>query len=155
MIFLYIWITFSYNLSKIYPYTHAVNLCAKCQFIRRQLWIYGPIALFDSVYYSLKVSKIIWYGQLNLQNNMCSWAKLKHATETRKNKNLLYSIGCVGKKLIVLKKNLTEIGSSHLHASFGTFCVQIGQSLGTQWALNIRMKSKSATFLFKCSMCLE
>ena len=65
---------------QINKYCHAVNLCAKSQFIQRQLRIYGPIALFNYVYFSLKVSEITWYGQLILQNNMGSWAEHKHST---------------------------------------------------------------------------
>ena len=30
-------------------------------------------------------------------------------------------------------KSLIEVGSSHLYASFGTFCVQIGQLVEVQW----------------------
>ena len=35
------------------------------------------------------------------------------------------------------EKNLTEVGSSHLCASFGTFCVQIGQLFEAQWAFKL------------------
>ena len=33
---------------------------------------------------------------------------------------------------IFLKKTLKEVGSSHLYASFGTFCVQIGHLFEAQ-----------------------
>ena len=36
-------------------------------------------------------------------------------------------------KNIILKKSLIEVCSSHLHASFGTFCVQIGQFFEARW----------------------
>ena len=38
---------------------------------------------------------------------------------------------------IFFQKTLPEVCSSNLYASFGTFCVQIGQLLAAQWVLNI------------------
>ena len=47
---------------------------------------------------------------------------------------------------IFLKKTLTEFGSSHLYASFGTFCVQIGQLLKAQRVFEKRMKTVKLLF---------
>ena len=33
----------------------------------------------------------------------------------------------------IFEKTLIKIGSSHLYASFGEFCVQIGRLVGSQW----------------------
>ena len=38
---------------------------------------------------------------------------------------------------IFLKKTLLEVYSSHLYASFGTFCEQIGQLFEAQWDLEV------------------
>ena len=38
---------------------------------------------------------------------------------------------------IFLKKAILEVGSSHLYASFGTFCIQIGQLLKTQGVFEV------------------
>ena len=56
-------------------------------------------------------------------------------TMPSKNMNLPYSIRVCTERIfdirpfmynkIYLKKNLIEVGSSHLYASFGTFCVEI------------------------------
>ena len=35
----------------------------------------------------------------------------------------------------IFEKTLIEVGSPHLYASFGTFCVQIGQLFAAQWVL--------------------
>ena len=44
-------------------------------------------------------------------------------------------------------KMLIEVGSSHLYASFGTFCVQIGQFLEAQWVLEKCLKMVKSLFL--------
>ena len=38
---------------------------------------------------------------------------------------------------IIFEKTLIEVGSSHLYASFGTFCVQIGQLVEVQWGFKL------------------
>ena len=38
---------------------------------------------------------------------------------------------------IFLKKNLIEVCSQHLYASFGTFCAQIGQLFEAQWVFEV------------------
>ena len=47
----------------------------------------------------------------------------------------------------IFEKTLIEVGSSHLYASFGTFCVQIGQLFEAQGVYEKCMKnSKIAVF---------
>ena len=41
----------------------------------------------------------------------------------------------------IFGKTLIEGGSSHLYASFGTFCVQFGQFLETQWVFEKCLKT--------------
>ena len=52
---------------------------------------------------------------------------------------------------ILLKKTLIEVYSSHLHASFGTFCVQIGQLFETQLVFEEYLKSANHHFRRKIS----
>ena len=68
---------------------------------------------------------------------------------------------------IFLKKTLIEVGSSHLYASFGTFCVQIGQFLEAECFFEKCLKTVKSPFSeendvdfklfrkFKISLCLE
>ena len=65
-----------------------------------------------------------------------------NVTLPRKNMNLSYFIRMYSTNFWqptvhvlqnVFEKNLIEVGSSHLYASFGTFCVQIGQLFAAQW----------------------
>ena len=62
--------------------------------------------------------------------------------EARKSMNLPYSIRMyltnfwqqtVHVQQNIFEKTLTELGTSHLYASFGTFWVQIGQLVEAQW----------------------
>ena len=51
------------------------------------------------------------------------------------------------------EKTLIEFGSSYLYASFGTFCVQIGQFLEAQWVLEkclkmVKSEEKDVDFEF-------
>ena len=47
----------------------------------------------------------------------------------------------------ILGKTLIEVGSSHLCASFGIFCVKIGKFLETQWVFeNMFENGKIADF---------
>ena len=43
----------------------------------------------------------------------------------------------IHKQQIIFEKDLIEVGSSHLYASFGTFCVQIGLSFESLWDLKL------------------
>ena len=40
----------------------------------------------------------------------------------------------------MFEKTLKEDGSPHLYASFGTFCVQIGQLIAAQWLFESCLK---------------
>ena len=40
----------------------------------------------------------------------------------------------------IFEKTLLEVCSPHLYASFGTFCVQIGQSFEAQWVFEVCLK---------------
>ena len=42
--------------------------------------------------------------------------------------------------------NSTELGSSHIYASFGTFCVRIGQLFEAQWVFKKCMKTVKSLF---------
>ena len=44
-----------------------------------------------------------------------------------------FRLPTVHKQQSIFEKTLTEVYRSHLHASFSTFCVQIGQLLEAQW----------------------
>ena len=67
----------------------------------------------------------------------------------------------------IFEKTLLEVGSSHLYASFGTFCVQIDQLFETQWDFKLSeefeidviflRKQRFYSFLtfFKISLCLD
>ena len=56
----------------------------------------------------------------------------------------------------IFEKTFTEIGSSHLYASFGTFCVQIGNFLEAQWVFSKGYDDNFEFFRkFKISLCLE
>ena len=44
------------------------------------------------------------------------------------------------------EKTLIEVGSSHLYASFGTFCVQIGQFFEAQWVFEKCLKTVKSLF---------
>ena len=67
----------------------------------------------------------------------------------------------------IFKKILLEIGSSHLYASFGTFCVQIGQLFEEQWFFKLSKEFEiddiflrnqwfvDVQAFFKESLCLE
>ena len=94
-------------------------------------------------------------------------------TETRKNMNLPYSIHMywtnfwqptIHAPQYIWKKTLTENGSSHSYASFGTFCVQIGQLFEAQ--ADFKLLEEIKIFLrkqwfcrfqtfFKDSLCLQ
>ena len=68
---------------------------------------------------------------------------------------------------IIFEKTLTEVGSLHLYASFGTFYVQIGQLFEAQWVFEKCLKTVKLLFSkkndvdfeffrkFKISLCLE
>ena len=68
---------------------------------------------------------------------------------------------------IIFEKTLTEVGSLHLYASFGTFYVQIGQLFEAQWVFEKCLKAAKSLFLkendvdfqffrkFQVSLCLE
>ena len=68
---------------------------------------------------------------------------------------------------IFFEKTLIEVVSSNIYTSFGTFCIQIGQSFETHWVfeecLNIDklkvLKENVVVFelfeMFKDSLCLE
>ena len=43
-----------------------------------------------------------------------------------------------------------EVGSSHLHAPFGTFCVQIGQIFEAQWGIKMFENGQKVVFEGKC-----
>ena len=47
----------------------------------------------------------------------------------------------------MLGKTLTEVGSLHLYASFGIFCVKIGQFLETQRVFEICLKTVKSLIL--------
>ena len=77
----------------------------------------------------------------------------------RKNMNLPYSIRMYWKnfwqptahvKQNIFEKNLIEVGSSYLYASFGTFCVQIGQFLEAVSLRKMFENGKIAVFEGKC-----
>ena len=44
------------------------------------------------------------------------------------------------------EKTLKAVGSSHTDASFGTFCVQIGQLFEAQWVFEKFMKTAKSLF---------
>ena len=76
-------------------------------------------------------------------------------TESRKKRNLPYSIGMywtnfwpptVHVQQSIFVKNLMEVGSSYLYASFCTFYVQIGQFLKAQWVFEKSENVKIAVF---------
>ena len=81
--------------------------------------------------------------------------KCEVITLTRKNKNLPHSIrmywtnfwqATVHVQKNIFEKTLIEVGSSHLYASFGTFWVQICQSIEAQWdfgRIRIRNRNRS------------
>ena len=46
----------------------------------------------------------------------------------------------------IIEKTLIEVGSSHTYASFGTFCVQIGQLFAAQWVFEKCMKTVKSLF---------
>ena len=81
------------------------------------------------------------------------------STLPRKNMNLLYSIVCIEQifdsRPFMYNKTILKnsfVGSSHLNASFGTFCVQIGQLFETHSEiLKFRKNSKSTSFSFENS----
>ena len=50
-------------------------------------------------------------------------------------------------KKLFLKKTPIEVDSSHLYASFGTFCVQIGQFLEALWVFEKYLKTVKSLFL--------
>ena len=68
---------------------------------------------------------------------------------------------------IFLKKTHIEVGRSNLYASFGTFCLKIGQFLEAQWVFEKCFKTVKSLFSkendvdfeffrnFKISLCLE
>ena len=85
--------------------------------------------------------------------------KVSRYTLPRKNMNLPYSIRMywtnfwqptVHVKQNIFEKNVIKVGSSHLYASFGTFCVQIGQFLEAQWVFFLFENGQIAVFEGKC-----
>ena len=46
----------------------------------------------------------------------------------------------------IFSKTLIEVGTSHIYASFGTFCVQIGQLFEAQWVFAKCMKTVKSLF---------
>ena len=52
---------------------------------------------------------------------------------------------------IIFEKTLTEVGSLHLYASFGTFYVQIGQLFEAQWVFEKCLKRSNRCFRRKIS----
>ena len=76
-------------------------------------------------------------------------------TMPRKNMNLPYSIlmywtniwqPTVRVQQDIFEKILVEDSSSHLYASFGTFCVQIGQLFEAQWVFEKCLKLVKSLF---------
>ena len=61
----------------------------------------------------------------------------------------------------IFEKTLMEAGSSHFYASFGTFCVQIGQFFVPQWVFKHseefrnRRHFPSKTTIYRCSSNLQ
>ena len=61
----------------------------------------------------------------------------------------------------IFEKHLIEVGSLHLHSSFGSFCVQIGQLLEAQWVFEHSEESRnrrhfpSKTKIYRCSSILQ
>ena len=47
----------------------------------------------------------------------------------------------------IFDKNILEVGTSNLYASFGTFCVQIGQFFEAQWVFEKCLKTVKSVFL--------
>ena len=109
-----------------------------------------------------------------LHKNEATW--FSTPTETRKNMNIPYSIlmywtnfwqPTVHAPQNIFEKTLIEDGSSNICASFGTFCIQIGQLLEAQWVFEKCMKTVKSLFSkenavdfdffrkFKISLCLE
>ena len=85
------------------------------------------------------------------------YAKLKCSqyTETRKNMNLPYLIRMhwtnfwhhtVHAPQNIFEKTLIEVGISHIYASFGMFCVQIGQLFEARWVFEKGMKTVKSLF---------
>ena len=84
---------------------------------------------------------------LILQQNWMFRKLLDIPTESRKKRNLAYSIRMywtnvwpptVHEQQNISGKSLIEVGNTHLYASFGTFCVQIGQLFESQWDFKLR-----------------
>ena len=50
---------------------------------------------------------------------------------------MIFWLLTIHKQQNILGKTITEVDSSHIHASFGTFCGQIGQSFESQWDLKL------------------
>ena len=48
----------------------------------------------------------------------------------------------------IFEKNHIELGSSHLYASFGIFCVQIGQLVEAQWDFKLSFKNAILPFFY-------
>ena len=46
----------------------------------------------------------------------------------------------------IFEKTRIEVGSSHIYASFGIFCVQIGQLFEAQWVFGKCMKTVKSLF---------
>ena len=76
-------------------------------------------------------------------------------TLPRKNMNLLYSIRMywtnfwhptIHVKQYIFEKTVIEVGSSQLYASFGTFCVQVGQSFEAECVFKKCLKMVKSMF---------
>ena len=100
-----------------------------------------------------------------IRNTIFNWNRLNDLVKCveiftytalpRKNMNLPYSIvmywtnfwqPTVHVQQNIFEKTLIKIGSSHLYASFGTFCVQIGQFLESQWVFGKCLKTVKSLF---------
>ena len=76
--------------------------------------------------------------------------------KSQKKRNLAYSIRMcwtnfwpptVHEQQNIFENTLIWVGSSHLYASFGTFCIQIGQFLEAQWVFEKCLKTVKSLFL--------
>ena len=121
--------------------------------------------IWQKFFVELEIASVSWFMN----------QKILH-TLPRKNMNLLYSISMywtsfwqptVQAQQNIFLKPLIEASSSHLYASFGTFCVQIGPLFEAQWVLEKCLKTVKSLFLkendvdfeffqkFKASLWLE
>ena len=129
--------------------------------------LYFQISEFVIFYFlCVLIMEIFWCLILSGSNLIVfeAYVKKKHVkrslfrlpiTLTRKNMNLPYSIrmywtnfwqAAIHVQQNIFEKNLLEVGSSHIYASFGTFCVQIDQLFEAQWVSEKCMKTVKLLF---------